>query len=66
MARLEGVRDVLQEDQPQDDVLVLGGVHVGAQLVRCGPEFFLEAEGGAIGFVGGSASLCRGHQHSFG
>jgi len=28
--RLEGVTDVLEEDQPQDDVLVLGRVHVVA------------------------------------
>ena len=30
---LEGVGDVLEEDQAEDDVLVLGGVHVGAQHV---------------------------------
>jgi hypothetical protein len=31
----EGVGDVLEEDKAQHDVLVLGGVHVGTQLV-CG------------------------------
>jgi len=30
---LEGVGDVLEEDQAQDDVLVLGRVHVGAEGV---------------------------------
>ena len=30
---LEGVGDVLEEDQAEDDVLVLGGVHVAAQGV---------------------------------
>jgi hypothetical protein len=41
---LEGVRDVLQEDQAQDDVLVLGRVQVVAQLVRRQPQLGLEAE----------------------
>ena len=31
--RLEGVGDVLEEDQAEDDVLVLGRVHVVAQRV---------------------------------
>jgi enoyl-CoA hydratase/carnithine racemase len=30
---LEGVGDVLEEDQPEDDMLVLGGVHAAAQGV---------------------------------
>ena len=42
--RLEGVADVLEEDQAQDDVLVLGGVHVVAQGVGGLPELGLEAE----------------------
>ena len=33
MRLLEGVGDVLEEDQAEDDVLVLGGVHVAAELV---------------------------------
>ena len=41
---LEGVADVLEEDQAQDDVLVLGGVHVVAQGVGRLPELRLEAE----------------------
>ena len=41
---LEGVADVLEEDQAQDDVLVLGGVHVVAQGVGGLPELRLEAE----------------------
>ena len=45
--RLEGVGDVLQEDQAEDDVLVLGGVHVVAESVGGLPELRLEAEIGA-------------------
>ena len=41
--RLEGVGDVLEEDQAEDDVLVLGRVHVVAQRVGGGPELGLEA-----------------------
>lgn len=33
---LEGVGDVLQEDQAKDDVLVLGRVHIVAQRVGGG------------------------------
>jgi hypothetical protein len=35
---LEGVADVLEEDEPEDDVLVLGRVHVVAEHVGRGPE----------------------------
>jgi hypothetical protein len=35
---LEGVGDVLEEDQAEDDVLVLRGVEVATQLVGCLPE----------------------------
>ena len=42
--RLEGVGDVLEEDQAEDDVLVLGRVHVVAQRVGGGPELLLEAQ----------------------
>ena len=34
---LECVGDVLEEDEAEDDVLVLGGVHTAAQGVRHGP-----------------------------
>ena len=40
----EGVGDVLEEQEAEDDVLVLGGVHVAAQLVGGLPEGGLEAE----------------------
>ena len=47
VALLEGVRDVLEEDQAEHDVLVLGGVHGTAQCVRRRPEFGLvDADGG--------------------
>ena len=42
LANFEGVRDVLQKDQAENSVLVDGGVKVGAELVRGGPEFFVE------------------------
>ena len=35
---LEGIGDVLQEDEAEDDVLVLGGVHVVAQRICRLPE----------------------------
>ena len=35
---LEGVGDVLEEDQAEDDVLVLGGVHAAAERVGHLPE----------------------------
>ena len=50
---LEGVGDVLEEDQAEDDVLVLGRVHVVAQRVGRGPELRLEAEIGAVAAIFG-------------
>ena len=50
-ALLEGVRDVLQEHQAQDHVLVLGGIHGAAQLVRGLPEGVLEFLHGGRGEV---------------
>src|SRR5690606_21959493 len=35
--------DVLEEDKAQHDVLVLGGVHVGTQLVCGSPQGLLQA-----------------------
>lgn len=49
MPLLEGVGDVFQKDQPEHDVLVLGRLHVVAQLVGGEPELGLEAEiGGGV------------------
>jgi hypothetical protein len=42
---LEGVRDVLQEDQAEHDVLVFGRIHVVAQGVGHLPELGFVAEG---------------------
>ena len=54
---LEGVGDVLEEDQPEHDVLVLGGVHAAAQRVGHLPELGLVAGGDAVvGSHGLSAS----------
>ena len=41
---LEGVGDVLEEDQAEDDVLVFGGVHAAAQRVGHLPELGLVAD----------------------
>src|SRR5450830_665134 len=41
---LERVRDVLEEDEAERHMLVLGRVHVAAHLVRGGPELLLEAQ----------------------
>ena len=60
--RLEYVGDVLEEDQAEDDVFVLGRVHVVAQGVDGGPELRLEAEVGS-GLVGLGSRSCR--QSSF-
>jgi hypothetical protein len=51
---LEGIGDVFQKDQPQDDVLVFRRVHIVAHLVGGEPEFGLETEirPVAVGFCG--------------
>ena len=59
MSLLEGVGDVLEEDQPQHDVLVLGGVQRAAQGVGHAPQLGLMAGGGAAG-VGGNGCLAGG------
>jgi hypothetical protein len=41
---LEGVGDVLKEDKPEHDVLVLGGIHPAAQGVGHLPELGFAAE----------------------
>lgn len=41
---LEGVGDVLEENEPEDDVLIVPRVHIAAQLVRHLPQLLLEAE----------------------
>jgi len=38
----KGIRDVFQEDQPEDGVLVDGGVEIRAESVRGVPELFVE------------------------
>ncbi|GAB1411297.1 hypothetical protein MASR1M97_00330 [Candidatus Desulfobacillus denitrificans] len=54
---LEGVGDVFEENEAEDDVLVLRRIHVVAQRVGGGPELGFEAEVGAgvgCGFFGTS------------
>src|SRR5207247_11026251 len=41
---LEGVGDVLQEDQAEHDVLVLGRVHMPSEFIGRSPELLLETE----------------------
>ena len=52
---LEGVRNVFEEDQAQHHMLVLGGVHMAAQLVGGAPEHFFNP-----GCRGGAR--CFGHE----
>ena len=55
MMLLKRIRDVLEEDEPKDDMLVLGRVHVVAKFVGCQPKLGLEAEvrGGVVFTRGG-------------
>ncbi len=54
---LEGVGDVFEEDEAEDDVLVFRRVHVVAQLVGGEPELGLEAEvGGGVVLRGGASA----------
>jgi hypothetical protein len=46
---LKGIRDVLKEDEPEDDVFVFGGVHRAAQRVGHLPELGFVADRGACG-----------------
>ena len=60
--RFEGVRDVLQENQAQHHMFVLGRVHVVAQRVGGGPKFGLETEvGGGVVVLG--SGLCHSVPH---
>ena len=61
MLGLERVGDVLEEDQPQDYVLVLGRVHVISERVGGGPAFDFKAEvGGGVGLFAGRGFGHRG------
>ena len=55
--RLEGIGDVLEENQAKDDVLVLRRVHIVAETVSHLPQFGFEAEIGT--------SLCLRFRLSF-
>ena len=46
MVFFEGIGDVLEEDEAEDDVLVFARVHVRAELVGREPELRFETEGG--------------------
>lgn len=46
---LEGIGDVLEEDQPEHHMLVFARIHVAAHLVGHDPEFVFEAEVGPVG-----------------
>jgi hypothetical protein len=39
-ADVEGIRDILDEEQAEDGVLGLGRIKSGAQLISSGPELF--------------------------
>jgi hypothetical protein len=60
---LKGIGDVFEEDEAKDDMLVLGRVHVAAELVRGEPELGFEAEvGGGVVLRGGAGA---GHLRAF-
>jgi hypothetical protein len=44
MLRLEGIGDVLEEDQAEDDVFVLRRIHIVAEAVGHLPQLGFEAE----------------------
>lgn len=48
---LKGVGDVFQEDQPENYMLVLGGVHVPAELVSSTPQLILKTKIGTVSFL---------------
>lgn len=48
VALFEGVRNVFEEDQAEDDMLVIGGVHIAAKLVGSLPESLFETEVGTV------------------
>ena len=64
---LEGVGDVLEKDQSEDDVLVLGGVHAAPERVGHPPQLGLVSGDSAAvawsapGLGGGLSSACCGH-----
>jgi hypothetical protein len=57
---LEGVGDVFEEDEAEDDVLVFRRVHVVAEFVGGEPELGLETDGGG-GLGGGCGGFSAGH-----
>ena len=63
---LEGVGDVLEEDQAQDDVLVLGGVHAAPQRVGHPPQLGPVVRNAAVvaAFCPASASPRGRHRRS--
>jgi len=52
---LKSIRDVLEEDQTEDNVFIFGGGHMAAQFVGDGPKRGLKAEMGVIFGAGGGA-----------
>lgn len=49
---LEGVGNVFEEDQAEDDMFVFGGIHVGAERIGGLPQFPFKTEVGAIAVFG--------------
>jgi hypothetical protein len=57
---LEGVRNVFEKDETEDNVLVFSRVHVVAQLVSSEPELGLKADRGG-GLCGVAVGFSAGH-----
>ena len=66
VAFLESVGDVLEEDEAEDDVLVLGGVHAAAEGVGHAPELGAEVEGLAGGGASGGYGVDPGKRWVWG
>ncbi len=57
LAGLKGIRNILEEEQTKDNVLVFGGIHRAAQRVRGSPKLVFESYACLIRFR-------FGHDHS--
>ena len=59
------VGDVCEEDQAQHQMLVFGGVHLGAGVVGTGPEHRFDIPGGCFLLCPGTAARGRGGKAGF-
>ena len=62
----EGIGDILDEDQPLASVLVLSRIHIGPELIGCGPEGFLDIfdHPGSVVSIGTGGLCLTSHNQS--